>query len=290
MKLAYSSDLHGYTPFYQQLLDLAVAAGAHAAIVGGDLLPHAAKLATALDVQRGFIREELAPLLRTYKARQPKLMLYVIPGNDDWAEAIAALTPLATQGLLVNIHHRATQLAPNLWLNGSALVGLTPFAIKDYERLDTVDAPPVRFAQAWRSEHDAITPYPAAQLLAEPPLTREFAALGAMSDPQHTIYVLHCPPWNSLLDQRRGQQPTGSRAVRQFIEQQQPPLTLHGHIHESPAVSGAWLEQIGRTIAINPGQAQHGFHAVTFDTDDVLGTARHTLYGDAHNVGGATGG
>jgi uncharacterized protein len=41
---------------------------------------------------------------------------------------------------------------------------------------------------------------------------------------------------------------TGSPAVRQIIEEAQPLLSLHGHIHESKGVT-----RIGRTVAINPG-------------------------------------
>jgi Icc-related predicted phosphoesterase len=40
----------------------------------------------------------------------------------------------------------------------------------------------------------------------------------------------------------------GSQAVRDAIEKWQPVLGLHGHIHESRAVT-----EIGRTIALNPG-------------------------------------
>jgi hypothetical protein len=173
------------------------------------------------------------------------------------------------------------QLAPDLWLAGSGLIGLTPFGIKDYERRDTADAPAVRFGQSFRSEGDTIAPYPREQLLALPTLAEELERLGQASDPARTIYVLHCPPWQTQLDRRQGGDATGSRAVRAFIQRCQPPLTLHGHIHEGPAVSGAWIEQLGRTVAINPGQAQRGFHAVTLDSDDPLTTARHTVYGAA---------
>lgn len=278
MRLVYSSDLHGAIDLYQQLLDLAVAEQAPAAIVGGDLLPHAQRLASALDMQRRFVQDELAPLLRDYKTRHPELTLYVIPGNDDWAAAIETLHALEQDRLLRNIHHRAVELQSGLWLNGSGLIGLTPFGIKDYERRDTADAPPVRFGQSYRSHGDTIQPYPAEELLALPTLAEELAILAQASDPQRTIYVFHCPPWQTLLDRRHGGAATGSRAVRDFIQQHQPPLTLHGHIHESPAISGAWLEQLGRTVAINPGQGQRGFHAVTLDSDDPLATARHTIY------------
>ena len=40
----------------------------------------------------------------------------------------------------------------------------------------------------------------------------------------------------------------GSEAVRTSIERHQPPLALHGHIHESRGAV-----KIGRTLCINPG-------------------------------------
>jgi Icc-related predicted phosphoesterase len=44
--------------------------------------------------------------------------------------------------------------------------------------------------------------------------------------------------------------PVGSTAVRDFINEAQPMLALHGHIHESRGVA-----KMGQTIAINPGSA-----------------------------------
>lgn len=81
--------------------------------------------------------------------------------------------------------------------------------------------------------------------------------------PERAIFNIHVPPWESSLDTafevdeelryvtkggRPHEVPTGSRAVRQIIEEAQPLLTLHGHIHESKGVT-----RIGKTVAINPG-------------------------------------
>jgi len=68
--------------------------------------------------------------------------------------------------------------------------------------------------------------------------------------------------------------------VRAFIEEHQPPLTLHGHIHESPMVSGSYAERIGRTLCVNPGQSPERLHAVIFDTDDPYTTLVHTVFGE----------
>ena len=84
-----------------------------------------------------------------------------------------------------------------------------------------------------------------------------------LADPGAAILNLHPPPYDSRLDTApqldqdlrvrtsMGAQmtaPVGSTAVRATIEEQQPLLTLHGHIHES---GGA--VRIGRTLAINAG-------------------------------------
>ena len=42
--------------------------------------------------------------------------------------------------------------------------------------------------------------------------------------------------------------PVGSKAVKEAIEEYQPMLALHGHIHESRGAV-----RVGRTLCINPG-------------------------------------
>ena len=80
-----------------------------------------------------------------------------------------------------------------------------------------------------------------------------------------TIFNLHCPPHGTMLDRAPqltadlkvvldGGEPrivsVGSTAVRTLIEEVQPVLSLHGHIHESKAIA-----KIGKTTCVNPGSA-----------------------------------
>ncbi len=82
-------------------------------------------------------------------------------------------------------------------------------------------------------------------------------------DPKRTVFNLHVPPFSSGLDQAPALDetlkpivtggavmsvPVGSKAVRTIIERYQPPVALHGHIHESRGVA-----KVGRTVCINPG-------------------------------------
>jgi uncharacterized protein len=81
--------------------------------------------------------------------------------------------------------------------------------------------------------------------------------------PERTIFSLHCPPYRSGLDDApqltkdmelkeagRSTVPVGSTAVRAAIEDHQPCLSLHGHIHEAKGTT-----RIGRTLCINPGSS-----------------------------------
>jgi uncharacterized protein len=81
--------------------------------------------------------------------------------------------------------------------------------------------------------------------------------------PEKTIYNFHCPPYGSGLDDApeidenmrpkhggRSLIPVGSKAVRAAIEEGQPTLSLHGHIHEAKGNT-----RIGNTLCINPGSS-----------------------------------
>ena len=100
--------------------------------------------------------------------------------------------------------------------------------------------------------------------LEEPVLYARLRALAdQLEEPETAIFNLHVPPYDSELDRAieispdltrvyKGGQPVeipvGSYAVRQIIEEVQPLLALHGHIHESRG-----SVHIGRTLAINSG-------------------------------------
>lgn len=84
----------------------------------------------------------------------------------------------------------------------------------------------------------------------------------SLSRPATAVFTLHVPPYGSGLDNApaledmkmvtRGGEPVmvpvGSTAVRKIIEEFQPLLGLHGHVHES---RGA--KRLGTTLCLNPG-------------------------------------
>lgn len=290
MRLAYTSDLHGNPEHYARLLRFAVEHAARAIILGGDLFPNSPEPARGLIFQRQFVREVFGPWLQRIRQQFRSLVVYVLLGNEDWASTSDLLDDLANAELLYPLHQRAWSLGANTWLAGSSLVPVTPFVAKDWDRLEGIaPEPPFPVGGGLRSKYGLLRSVRLADLQELPTITDALALLAAQSDPARTIYVFHSPPHATMLDRLADGRSAGSRAVRAFIEQHQPPLTLHGHMPQSPAVSGSYADWIGRTLCINPGQSPEQLHAVAFDTKRPHTTMRHSVFDllvPANGVGG----
>jgi Icc-related predicted phosphoesterase len=108
------------------------------------------------------------------------------------------------------------------------------------------------------------TPWDSPRELDEEELYRALRGLAdQLTSPSTAIFNLHVPPYGTGVDTAYelddtlrpvtigGQPheiPVGSTAVRQIIEEVQPLLSLHGHVHESRGIV-----KLGRTTVINPG-------------------------------------
>jgi Icc-related predicted phosphoesterase len=155
---------------------------------------------------------------------------YVMPGNDDEFAIDRALESTT----IVNPDNRVVRVDDDTQMLSCSWTNPTPW-----------DSP--------REEN-------------EDDLLARLRGLAAQLEPGlNTIFNLHCPPYGTTLD--RAPQltsdlkvvldggeprivPVGARAVRTLIEEVQPMLSLHGHIHESKAVA-----KIGKTTCVNPGSA-----------------------------------
>jgi Icc-related predicted phosphoesterase len=89
------------------------------------------------------------------------------------------------------------------------------------------------------------------------------AAVAQVPDMNRAIFNFHAPPYGTGLDEAPEldatmrpthggavMKPVGSTAVRDAILRYQPPLSVHGHIHESRGVA-----KVGRTLTVNPGSS-----------------------------------
>jgi Icc-related predicted phosphoesterase len=115
------------------------------------------------------------------------------------------------------------------------------------------------------------------ELAARPTIADDLAVLARASDPRSTVYVCHTPPRDTALDVMHGGAHIGSRALRTFIEAHRPPLTLHGHVHESPRLTGRIVDRLGPTLCVNPGDSRSRLRAALIDLADLAAGA--TLVG-----------
>ena len=69
----------------------------------------------------------------------------------------------------------------------------------------------------------------------------------------------------------------GSIAIRRFIEERQPLVTLHGHVHESARLTGAWRDRIGRTHVFSAAHDGPELALVRFDLEDPASATRELI-------------
>lgn len=265
LKLLFATDLHGNRDAYDALFDRAARLAAGAIVLGGDLLPLPIGVRDPLGVQRFFARDWLAPRLRRAPCR-----VFALLGNDDWAAAMADLEDAAEW-----IHGRAVPLDERLHIAGYSCVPLTPFSMSDFDRYDSPGwTPPTVPHRLLFSGPQGLRTGDLRELLERPTIAEDLDALAELSDPARTVYVIHTPPQGTNLDLMHGHVHIGSAALRDFIERRRPPLTLHGHIHESPELSGSISDAIGGTLCVNPGDSRNRLRAVFVDTDDPFGSLK----------------
>jgi Icc-related predicted phosphoesterase len=286
MRILYTSDLHGRKHFYDRAFELIKQEKIDAFINGGDILAKEGSFADSIQTQRRALETYLIPRLRQGKEGNPDGRIFLMMGNDDWAANMDLLEEEEKRGTF-NLLHQRTYILESvgaihelpLHLTGYGNVPITPFSLKDWERWDDHSRPLLREGlrayQSWGKKFVPIDPYKdITGTIAE-----ELEQVVKLSPPDKTIYITHSPPFDTNLDRISQRMGVGSKSVREFILKYQPPLTLHGHIHESPRMSGSYKDKLGKTICVNPGQVETELSAVIFDTEDIEGSLRHTVYG-----------
>jgi len=286
MKILFASDLHGEESLYQQILDTARRLEPEILILGGDLLPflqNPRRYEEMVREQRNFIDAFLLPFFR--KGLETRFRrIFLIPGN--WDSGYPEIFVKPPTGV-VDLDRKKYRLENGFEIVGYPFVPPTPFRPKDYEKMDDLESPwpPQKFPSYIRSPGPPFILEPIAPhdyLRGIGTIEEDLRKLPAAEELRKTIYVMHSPPWGTHLDRIQGGHHVGSRAIRNFIASGQPLLSLHGHIHEGPRLSGDYRDRIGKTLCVNPGQLlskDKGFpdlQGVVFDLENPEKTLIHT--------------
>ncbi len=279
----YSADLHGNEVQYQKLVDFAIKNSVDSVIIGGDIAPKGDSN-NYLEKQKEFIQIILPQLLAPLKEHLPKLKIFIIMGNDDCAANLKQLEENDPE-LYTLIHNKRLSLAKGFEIVGYSYVPITPFGIKDWEKFD-LTTPPAgvveeyqKRKESYRFEGYKTDEYGWHAFKFTPEMKIDSIQIDLREElftdnAQKTIYVIHSPPNDTNLDQIEGGKHVGSFAVRQFIEEEQPYATLHGHVHETVHVSGSFKDKIGKTYCFSPGNDNVGSDLVVlvfnlYDLDSI---------------------
>ena len=276
------SDLHGREDRYLKLLASIRAERPGVVFLGGDLLPSGPLVRRgASDFLLDWLGPRLASLRDGLGSGYPRVL--AIFGNDDPRSQERSLVALQGQGLLEHVHGRRVELG-GVPAFGYACVPPTPFALKDWERYDVsrfVDPGCVSPEEGRRS-------VPVAEGEARwGTIASDLETLAGAEDVSRAVFLFHSPPHRTALDRAALDGRTvdhapldvhiGSIAIRRFIETRQPRLTLHGHVHESARLTGAWQERIGRTLCLSAAHDGPELALVRFDLAEPDGATRELL-------------
>lgn len=270
------SDLHGDETRYRKLFAAIARERPPAVFLGGDLLPSGMfSLAGLTPLHRDFIGGFLAPAFLELRAELGKERpeVFVILGNDDARAEEAAVLEAATRGAWVYAHPRRIPFG-SFEVFGYSFVPPTPFLLKDWERYDVsrfVDPGCVSPEEGRRSVPVSGNEARYSTIAAD---LKDLAGDAALS---RAIFLFHSPPYGSPLDRAAldgrlfDHAPldvhVGSIAVRRFIEEREPLVTLHGHVHESARITGEWRCRIGRTHCFSAAHDGPELALVRFDPD-----------------------
>jgi Icc-related predicted phosphoesterase len=266
------SDLHGSLSRYQKLFQMILAERPEIVLLGGDIIPtglYHPHDKPELDFIHSILQDGFKALKTELSSAYPRILL--ILGNDDPRAVEADLTEGESLGLWNYIHFRKIECG-SFTVYGYAYVPPTPFGLKDWERYDVsrfVDPGCISPEEGWRTVPVSPNDIRYATIKADLDLLTNDADLSK------AIFLFHAPPHQTFLDRVAldGKMidtvpldvHTGSIAIRRFIENRQPLITLHGHIHESARLTGSWCEKLGRTWAYSAAHDGDELALIRFD-------------------------
>jgi uncharacterized protein len=277
------TDLHGAAGKYKSLFRELASQPPEAVFIGGDLL------AGGFLKGSGHTGDTISDVLAAgFKSLQERLgdaypQVFIILGNDDPKSSESLLKQYEKQGLWHYCNQKHYQVG-ELIVYGYSWVPPTPFLNKDWERYDVSRYLDIGCIAPEEGYHT--TKFSLADA-SHRTISEDLAELTYDCDLSNAIFLFHAPPYDTGLDRAAldgkmiDHAPldvhVGSIAIRRFIEEKQPLITLHGHVHESYELTGVWKEHIGHTTCLSAAGTGKALTLVRFNTDDPAAAERLTI-------------
>jgi len=276
------SDLHGKEDRYRKLISKISGEKPQIVFVGGDIFPHFSKSPSPYnDFLRDFLLPELIILKREMNNLYPVIL--IILGNDDPKGEEIILNCGEKIGLWHYIHNKHYTFE-EYRIFGYNYVPPTPFQLKDWEKYDVS-----RFTDpGCISPEDGKHTFDVTENeLRNSTILKDLEELGAEYPMEKSIFLFHTPPYQTNLDRAAldGKKidyapldvHVGSIAVKRFIEDKKPLITLHGHVHESARLTGKWMEKIGTTYSFNASSDSKELSLIKFTLEKPQNAVRELI-------------
>ncbi len=283
MTCFFTSDLHGQITRYEALVEAIENESPDAVFFGGDLLPGLYPQQSVHHREVGdFVIDYLIPTFRDLKRRMAQHYPAVFPilGNDDGRFEEKQFIDSADIWCYMHMN-KVCWAAYHVY--GYSMIPPTPFMNKDWERYDVsryVDPGCVHPTEGFRSVAPATNTQYAT-------IAKDLKELVGDASLDRSIILMHAPPYESALDRAALDGKSidyvpldvhvGSIAIRRFITEKQPLLTLHGHVHESTSITGKWKQKFGRTWSFNGSHHGPELSLIRFDLDNLPAATRELI-------------
>ncbi|HTR93586.1 MAG TPA: hypothetical protein VMI73_17790 [Trebonia sp.] len=283
MKMFFATDIHGSEICWKKFLNAAAFYKADMVVLGGDVtgkimvpvvaFPGYWEVSVRGERRRLETREELHETMQQLRDR----------GSYPTIVTRDELDALNSEGAITHRFNAEMTRSLDRWLDmadgklhGGAIPCILNGGNDDIFEIDPIleSSPAVTFAEGKVIDLGGFTmismgytnptPWDTHREAPEDELAMRIDAIAArVPDMNRTIFNFHAPPYGTGLDEAPEldatmrpthggavMKPVGSTAVREAILRYQPPLSVHGHIHESRGVA-----KMGRTLTVNPGSS-----------------------------------
>jgi len=248
MRLIFGTDLHGNEHRYERLGQAATEHKADVLVVGGDLAPK-------------FVDDIFSEQANFYGwmrrwADQQTVPVYTYLGNDDLKALLPEFLGACEQSDNLNVLEAEGEMEGFRYMRYNNVPD-TPFGLKDWCRYDHKGYVPERYAGRPVVSVDtgdfSIIDDPVAYFGALLTIEEELSKFRGHFD----LAFIHTPPAGLSLDVCWDGRHVGSRAVYEWLRDNAPLISFHGHIHESYQKTGIWynyLQTPSREIVVTqPG-------------------------------------
>ena len=280
------SDLHGDPVRYDKLFHEIGNSKPWAVFLGGDILPNGFRVTVPESTWEGgfvsgYVVAEFQKLKTALGSRYPRV--FIIPGNDDPKPIVDDLLAGEEQSLWEYLRDGKATLG-EYSVYGYSFVPPSPFMLKDWERYDVsrfVDPGCISPEEGHHSGSGGGTEERYRTI------DKDLRRLLDGEDLSKAIMLFHAPPYQSNLDRAALDGKTvdhapldvhvGSIAIQRMVQERQPLVTLHGHIHESARMTGFWRDKIDRTHMFGAAHDGPELALVRFDPGDLYAARRELL-------------